>query len=65
LLHTDSSQLSFVETSAAQHGGVLVVGGNVLGPDPKHQERLHVRTLRDRCQISPTLASLGIARAGQ
>jgi hypothetical protein len=47
LLNPDSAQLSFVESSAAQHGGIFVVGGNILGPDPQHQERLHVRTLRD------------------
>jgi GNAT superfamily N-acetyltransferase len=52
LLHPDSSQLSFVEASAAQHRGVLVVGGNILGPNPEHQERLHVRTLRDWCQTA-------------
>ena len=47
LLHPNPSQLAFVEASAAKNGGVLVVGGDILGPDPEHQERLHVRTLRD------------------
>ena len=52
LLHPDPLQLAFVQPSAAEHGGVLVVGSDVLGPDPEHQERLHVRTLRDRCQTA-------------
>ena len=53
LLHSDASQLALVESSAAQHGGVFVVGSDILGPDPEHQERLHVRTLRDQCQTPP------------
>ena len=47
LLHSEASQLALVESSAAQHGAVFVVGSNILGPDSEHQERLHVRTLRD------------------
>ena len=52
LLHPDPLQPAFVEASAAKNGGVLAVGGDILGPDPEHQERLHVRTLRDQCQTS-------------
>jgi GNAT superfamily N-acetyltransferase len=52
LLHPDPMQLVFIKTGAAKHGGVFVVGGDVLGPDSEHQERLHVRTLRDQCQTS-------------
>jgi hypothetical protein len=52
LLHPDPLQLAFVETSTAKHGGVLVVGGDVLGPDCEHQEGFHVRTLRDRCETA-------------
>jgi len=52
LLHPDPLQLTFVETSAAKHGSVLVIGGDVLGPDCEHQEGFHVRTLRDRCETA-------------
>jgi hypothetical protein len=48
-------QLGFVETSAAKNGRVFVVGGDIFGPDPEHQKRLHVRTLRDRGQTLPKL----------
>jgi hypothetical protein len=40
-------QLCFVEARKAEHRCVLVVGCNILGPDGKQQEGLHVRTLRD------------------
>ena len=52
LLHPDPLQLAVVETGAAQDGGVLVVGGDILGPDCEHQEGFHVRTLRDRCETA-------------
>jgi GNAT superfamily N-acetyltransferase len=47
LLHPESSQLSLIQTAEAKHGGVLVVGCDILGPDGQQQEGLHVRTLRD------------------
>ena len=52
LLHPDPLQLAFIKTRAAEHGTVLVIGGDVLGADCEHQEGLHVRTLRDRCETA-------------
>jgi hypothetical protein len=47
LFHPESAQLSFVEATEAEHGGILFVGRDILGPNGKQQEGLHDRTLRD------------------
>jgi hypothetical protein len=47
LLHSEAPQLCFVKTTEAKHGGIFVVGCDILRPDGKQQEGLHVRTLRD------------------
>jgi hypothetical protein len=47
LLHPEALQLCFVETTEAKHGGVFVVGCDILRTNGKQQEGLHVRTLRD------------------